>query len=318
LEQNKGTAFQGDVPRGSGFLIDKTEYIHLSQADAKNKECMLNYIVGMDINHNPEHTSNRYAICFYDWKYEDAKKYPELLNILEERVKPARQKVKQKQERNKWWLFARYRKELREAIKGKKSVLVRSLVSENHMLAFVPSDQVLSCKLVIFSVDDFYNFAVLQSRVHEVWLRRYATTLRTDISYTISNCYETFPFPQQPLKEYKKRVAALGKTYYEYRRNLLIGRGQGLTPTYNMINDPLCDDSDIESLRDLQSELDKAVISCYGWGNIDLNHSFYPNERKNVRFMPHTDAQREIFIRLMKLNQQIAAAEAEETNGNNE
>lgn len=63
-------------------------------------------------------------------------------------------------------------------------------------------------------------------------------------------------------------------------------------------------------MRDLHVAIDRSVLACYGWGDIDLQHDFYPNDRKKTRFMPCRAAQREIFTRLMDLNQRIAAEEA--------
>ena len=63
-------------------------------------------------------------------------------------------------------------------------------------------------------------------------------------------------------------------------------------------------------MRKLQIDMDRSIISCYGWDDIDLQHDFYPNDRKKIRFMPSPAAQREIFTRLVALNQEIAAQEA--------
>ena len=38
-------------------------------------------------------------------------------------------------------------------------------------------------------------FAVLQSRPHEVWARFFGSSLKDDLRYTPSDCFETFPFP---------------------------------------------------------------------------------------------------------------------------
>ncbi len=65
-------------------------------------------------------------------------------------------------------------------------------------------------------------------------------------------------------------------------------------------------------MRSLHTEMDQAILACYGWGDINLKHDFYPNDRKKIRFMPSRDTQREIFTRLIELNQEIAANEEKE------
>ena len=57
-------------------------------------------------------------------------------------------------------------------------------MSELHMLAFVPSTLICSHMVVVFAFDDDYHYALLQSSLHEAWIRRNASTMRTDIRYT--------------------------------------------------------------------------------------------------------------------------------------
>ena len=77
-----------------------------------------------------------------------------------------------------------------------------------------------------------------------------------------------------------------------------------------MSHDPQCQDEDIQTLRQLHAEMDQAILHCYGWEDIDLQHDFYANDRGKIRYMPARAAQREIFIRLIALNQQVAVEEA--------
>jgi hypothetical protein len=310
LVQNFNKAFIGDVVRGKGFIIDRTVIDRCLTIDKKYSDCIYPYLIGEDVNNDLEFKAGRNIICFHDWTLDKAKEYPLLLEILEKKVLPERRKIKQGREKELWWLYARYLKKIREASRNLDRVLVRSLVSENHMLAFVEPRQILSCKLAIFTFDRYYEFALLQSRIHEIWLRRYATTLRTDISYTVSNCFQTFPFPQI-LNEFNKTQAeTVGQKFYEYRQKILLQRQLGLTKVYNLINNSVCQEEDIQWIRRLQMDMDRSVLACYSWDDIDLQHEFYPNERKKIRFMPSPAAQREIFTRLIALNQEIAAQEA--------
>ena len=184
------------------------------------------------------------------------------------------------------------------------------MVSELHMVSFVEKEQILSCKLAVFAFDDFYHFSILQSCIHDIWLRRNATTLRTDISYSISNCFDTYPFPQNVIQSQLTSVATAGDEFYTYRQEILLQRRLGLTKAYNLFNNPACQDEDIQLMRILQTRMDHSILVCYGWDDIDLQHDFYPNDRKKIRFMHSPAAQREIFTRLIALNQEIAAQEA--------
>jgi len=75
------------------------------------------------------------------------------------------------------------------------------------------------------------------------------------------------------------------------------------------LNDPLCRDSDINILRELYIELDKAVLACYQWSEIDLKHGFYQNERGQTRFTIESAANKIILRRLIELNLHIWKAE---------
>ncbi|MBL6981888.1 MAG: hypothetical protein ISR58_11945 [Anaerolineales bacterium] len=310
LEQNKSKAFNGDFLHSNGFLLDTQEAINLMNMNADNKECLFPYLSGIDINNDLNQQSDRYAICFHDWSYEKSSQHSELMKIVRENVKPERDKVNRISHKKNWWLYGDYRKGLRHSTKNLSRVLARSMVSERHILALVPNNQVFSIACVIFAYDDYYHFALLQSGVHEIWLRRQASTMRTDVRYTPTDCFQTFPFPQQPVQRAMTLAENIGETYYKHRQQVTIDTQLGLTKTYNRFHDPGCWDDDIQTMRQLHAEMDQAVLACYGWGDIDLQHDFYPNDRGKIRYMPARDAQREIFTRLIALNQQIAAEEA--------
>lgn len=309
LSQNNGKAFIGDALRGMGFILEPEEALYLLK-NPKNNNCVLPYLIGEELNSEPEQKPSRFVICFKDWDLETARQYPELLQILEERVKPERDKVGEKGDRENWWKFARYRGELRKATANLQNILVRSCISDTNSIVFVPTSQINSKQMVIFAFDDYYHFSILQSMVHEVWLRRNASTMRTDVSYSISGCFSNFPFPQILTESQKANSIQLGQAYYRFRQGIMLQRQLGLTKTYNLFNNPSCHDEDVQQMRRLQIDMDKSVLVCYGWQDIDLQHDFYPNDRKKIRFMPSVAAQREIFTRLIALNQEIAAEEA--------
>ena len=58
----------------------------------------------------------------------------------------------------------------------------------------------------------------------------------------------------------------------EFRADLMIRCGLGLTKTYNRVHNADEHDPDIVRLRDLHVELDHAVRDAYGWTDIELDH----------------------------------------------
>jgi hypothetical protein len=118
LSQNQGRAFQGDFVRGTGFLLEP-EDAECLLVQPYNADCLPWYLNGEDLNSHPEQKPRRRIICFRDRGLEHGGQYPDLLRIVEERVKPERDQLKNRDDRRDreyWWLFARYRGDLRTAI----------------------------------------------------------------------------------------------------------------------------------------------------------------------------------------------------------
>ncbi|WP_448601365.1 Eco57I restriction-modification methylase domain-containing protein, partial [Thermoflexus hugenholtzii] len=320
LRQNEGKAFIGDYVRGIGFVLEPEEAEALLAKDPRNADCLFPYLNGEDLNSHPEQQPSRWVICFHDWSLERAKQYSDLLKIVEEKIKPEREKLRDgvagyERLKQRWWLYGAYAQGMRRAIAPLRRVLVRSRVSELHAMVFVPRGWIYNEQLIIFAFDDDYHFALLQSSVHEVWVWRQASSLESRNRYTPTDCFDTFPFPPQ---EYRRiangewRIEALdgpfaeaarvGAEYHEHRRQIMLRRRIGLTKTYNLFHDPACADADIVRLRELHAAMDRAVLACYGWEDINLQHDFYPNDRGQIRYTISPEARREVLHRLLELN----------------
>lgn len=317
LTQNTNLSFVGDFVRGVGFILEPHEAIKLIEITHLNN-CLFKYLDGKDLNNHYCQLPSRYIICFHDYTFEEASQYHELMEIIKQRVKPEREKIRTGSAKKKWWLFGGYKKELRKAITHLNHVITRAEVSDFHMLSFAPTNQIFSNKVIVFAFDDYYHYSLLQSNVHDIWVRRNASTMRTDVSYGHKNCFQTFPFPQYLPEPRRLAAEHAGRTYYEHRQLIMEQTLLGLTKTYNRFHDQHCMDADILGMRRLHAEMDRAVLTCYGWGDIELQHDFYPNDRNKIRYMPSPEAKREIFTRLLALNLEIAAKEAEEGYADNE
>lgn len=49
-----------------------------------------------------------------------------------------------------------------------------------------------------------------------------------------------------------------------------------------------------------------AILTCYGWEDVDLRHDFYPNDRRQMRFTVAPEVQRELLRRLVELNLKLS------------
>jgi len=310
LGQNARKSFIGSYILGLGFTMEPDDARSLIAANGRNSDCLFPYINGQDLNTDPEQQPSRYVINFFDWPLERAEQYPELLEIVRRLVKPERDQVRRERNRTRWWIYAENRPGLYSTIQPLRRVLIRARVSELHMMHLAPNGWVYSDAIVVFAFDDDYHFALLQSNAHEAWVWRNASSLESRNRYTPTDCFETFPFPQEPAEAARAEAERLGEEYNEHRRQVMLDRQLGLTRTYNLFHDPECTDEDIDSLRELHGAMDRAILACYGWTDLDPGHGFHENERGQTRFTISPDARRDVLRRLLALNLEIAAAES--------
>jgi len=309
LTQNDGKAFIGSVVLGTGFTLTPDKAQDLMLKTPQNRECIFPYLTGEDLYSRADQSPSRWIINFFDWPLSKAQRYPDLLNIVLEKVKPQRDNVNRDRYRTRWWQYAEICPGLYAATATLERVLVRAQTSETHALCFVPNGFVYAMMCVVFAFDDYYHFALLQSNIHEAWVRRNASTMRTDVRYTPTDCFDNFPFPEQPSEANEEWAERIGEAYHDHRRQVMAAHNLGLTKTYHLFHNPECHDPDIQRLRELHAEMDRSILACYGWQDIDPGHDFYKNERGQTRYSISPQTRREVLRRLLELNLHVASKE---------
>ena len=286
LSVNCHKSFQGSILLGMGFTFDNndktgtasslTEMRQIIEANARSREVIFPYIGGYELNTSPTHAHNRYVIDFGERSEIDCRRaWPELMDVVEQKVKPERDtKDGEKYPRmvREWWKHWNARPELRAAVVGSARVLAISRVSNSFAFTFLPTGMVYNEKIIVFPTAGMAVFGVLQSRLHETWARFFSSTLKEDLQYTPSRCFETFPFPRR--WESMEAIEARGREYYEYRMRLLLQRQEGLTATYNRFHDRDEVDPETNRLRELHAAMDRAVLDGYGWADIPSTCDF--------------------------------------------
>ncbi|HET8843871.1 MAG TPA: hypothetical protein VFN35_20575, partial [Ktedonobacteraceae bacterium] len=124
-----------------------------------------------------------------------------------------------------------------------------------------------------------------------------------DMSYTPTDCFETFPFPT-----IVDSLESIGERYYTHRQSIMLTRQEGLTKTYNRFHNPAEHAPDIAQLRELHKEMDEAVARAYGWEDLPLEHGFHET-KQGMRYTISEEARREVLDRLLLLNHQRHAEE---------
>jgi N-6 DNA Methylase len=328
LISNAGNSFQGSIVLGMGFTFDDNEKNGVASSlaemhrligkDKRNAQRIFPYIGGEELNDSPTHLHHRYVINFGEMTEDDARKWPDLIGIIENKVRGTRAS----HSTAPWWQFERLRPELYRAIKGMARVLVIPFVSKWYAPAFVPSSTVVAGPANVVAFDTFASFCVLQSRPHEGWARFFSSSFKDDPRYILSDCFETFPFPEN--FETDVNLEAMGKDYYEFRAALMVKNNEGLTKTYNRFHDPNETSADIKTLRELHAVMDRAVLDAYGWTDLQPTCEFlldYEEEeeddeagtarrkKKPWRYRWPDEFRDEVLARLLELNKKRAEEE---------
>lgn len=305
LPPNERIAFIGAKILGQGFLLTPQERDALIHRQPQNAEIIMPYIGGDDISTSPLATSDRFVINFGGRTLDEAKAWPDLLAIVEEKVRPERMKAKDHplgaHGKKYWWQFGSRVERLQAAIEGLKRCLVISRVTKYVGLRFCPINQVFSEAVIVFAKDSHVALAYLESFIHEAWVFERASFLGETLRYTPTDCFETFALPKQwkvnpPLEE-------LGRKYSELREEIFRQRQEGLTKTYNRFHDRGEQSADIARLRALHVEMDQAVAAAYGWRDLDLGHGFHET-KQGIRYTISESARRTVLDRLLALNHQ--------------
>ena len=283
LQQNADQSFQGSIVLGAGFILATEAAQDLIEQDSKNKQVLFPYLNGRDLNNDPQQAPSRWVINFFDWplgRYTAAawaeltaqeqaeiidleekgrfveraspnyskpvaEDYPDCLAILEERVKPERQRWKIGKDGRelvgtyalrsplpeRWWHYERSRPNLYKTIAPLKKVLVVAQVSKTVAFVFTPSGQVISSMYVAFSIENYGRFSCLQSTIHKDWVQKNGSALKNDLRYTPGAVYQTFPFPKSTTD-----LEKIGQQYYDYRQSLMGAWQIGLTALYNLFH----------------------------------------------------------------------------------
>ena len=365
LKANAHKSFQGNIILGMGFTFDDTDkkgiatplpaMRRLIKQNPKNREIILPYVGGEEVNTSPTHAHHRYVINFRDYplrrepvgeSWSDAgddrrmllrrkptvpldypgpvaADWPELLTVVEDKVKPERLRSSENSKSSHgkrariWWQLYHQAKELYSAIAGLDRVLAISRVGQQAAFAYLPSGMVYAESTIIFPFDTYSAFCALQSRPHEIWARFFGSSMKDDLRYTPSDCFETFPFP--PGWETDPALQAAGQAYYDFRASLMVHNDEGLTKTYNRFHDPDEDHPEIAKLRELHAAMDQVVLDAYGWNDIptaceflldyEIDEEEWGKRKKPYRYRWPDDIREEVLARLLELNAQRSRRE---------
>lgn len=302
LKQNLKLSHIGSFIHGQGFVLSPEEAKAFIEKDKRNEEVLYPYLRGEDFTSSPTMSPQAWVINFHDWTQSHASSYAELFEIVVNKVKPKRVKLKDKQYSEHWWQYGRRAVNLCNAIKDLNKVLFHGFTTKYLAFGFVPTTYIYAAPHVVIALDDYASFGLLQSGVHEAWVRRYTSYLGQTMRYIATDVFATFPFPDE-----MTTISDIGEKYYLHRQSLMLAEQMGLTEIYNRMNDPAKLTPGLIELRELHKCLDIAVTKSYGWDDLafqagkGLNYGFH-DTKFGIRWIMDPDLTLVVVDRLLHLN----------------
>jgi hypothetical protein len=117
---------------------------------------------------------------------------------------------------------------------------------------YLEKDVIISNSALVIYDAEPYLFAIVNSKMHMVWVNAVGGKLKTDYRYSAKLCYNTFPFPDISLKQ-KENLNL-------YVFAILDERAKHPEKTMAQLYDP---DKMPKGLKQAHEELDRAIEQCY-------------------------------------------------------
>ena len=338
LRRNLDRCLQGAIAFGSGFIFDDTdestnsleEMRKLQETYGNANEVIFPYLGGDEILNDPRQMHFRFAIDFGLMDEEKARSYGRVFEIVESGVKPMRLAQNRQSRAKYWWRWGETAPALRRATANLTKSLCHPFTATYLSFCFVPTSTILAGPHYRLTLDSYAAFAPLQSRLHELWVRFFSSSMEDRLRYAPSDSFDTFPFTDGFEKDSKLEV--VGRNYYDERSSLMIRNNEGLTKTYNRFHDPDERSADILKLRELHAAMDRAVLDAYGWTDIPTDCQFLldyeededvdtdtqlspkrgKGKKKPWRYRWPDEVRDEVLARLLALNAERAKEEAAE------
>jgi hypothetical protein len=124
---------------------------------------------------------------------------------------------------------------------------------------------------------------------HIDWLKAKCSTLKGDYRYTGETVFNTFPWPQNPTEAQIKKVTIASKALRDGRNKAMKDHVMSLRDLYRLLEQP-----GKNPIKDLQANLDKAVMEAYGFNEdadllaqlLALNLQVAQNEKEGKPVQP--------------------------------
>ena len=251
LEKDQKKLIFGSMPNDGGHLSRFSQ----ADADAITKQYPTAKDLFKQLIGSAEFINNRKRYCLWLYHVDPAKyaKTPPIMGAIKA-VKKMRESSSRKATQNLAavpYLFG----EIRQPESGSYIVIPRvsSQRREYIPIGFEDHDIIANDSLLIIPNATKYDFGILESKVHMVWMRVVAGRLKSDYRYSAKIVYNNFPWPKVAEKE-QEQITKTADAILQARQEF---PDSSLATLY----DPLLMQ---KPLRKAHEANDRAVLSAYG------------------------------------------------------
>ena len=121
-------------------------------------------------------------------------------------------------------------------------------------MGYMDSSVICSDKVRLMPKGTKYHFGVLESNVHNAWMRAICGRLKSDYSYTVNHVYNNFPWPT-PTDDQRAKIEATAQGILDARAKY---PDASLADLYDELTMPI-------ELRKAHQANDRAVMEAYGF-----------------------------------------------------
>ncbi len=233
---------------GGHLILSEKEAKDILQKNPELKPFILKYMSSSDMIKG----TNRFCLWLKGASPSIIKANGDVVERLSE-VKKSRLESKKKATREKAnipYLFVEDRK-------SESTYLLLSKVSSGKRkympIGFMDADVVASAGAQQIPNASVYEFGILTSIVHNVWIRTVAGRLKSDFNYSASVVYNNFPWPNIDDKQ-KENISKTAQAILDARK---LYPDSSLADLYDPLTMPI-------ELRKAHEANDKAVLKAYG------------------------------------------------------
>nr|WP_298056949.1 DNA methyltransferase [uncultured Halomonas sp.] len=325
LNANQDVSQRGFELGNSGFIVTNEETNELLPKNLKpvSSKVIRPYRNGRDLMQSPRNVN---AIDLHGLDLATVRQdYGAIYQWLLERVKPEREQNRDRRLRENWWLHRRARGDLRNMLNGLPRYIATVETAKHRLFTFLDADILPDNKLINIALKDAHSFGIISSRVHIKWSLATGSTLEDRPVYPKTQCFETFPFPDltdeqatqigqlaEQIDAHRKRQQAEHPTLTltgMYNVMEKLRAGEALNAKEQTINQQGL----VSTLLADHDALDNAVFNAYGWEDLAKVLVGLPGATTPLPDKPaaQAEAEEELLMRLVALNKQRAAEEAQ-------